>query len=278
MGMSDKVKSIGKNRGLPGDRALMRYAQEGMLRRVKEEFGDAVILKGGLLVLVHEGQDARPTIDADVHFHERVENAVERVVKALAADMGDSIRFEVTKILEAEHNEEPGFGFEVVAMIDGSRVNTKLDVGFGGRRPADIEVREFPVFLKGSEPIRIGCLPWRVVASEKIHAMQKHGAANTRMKDYFDIMRLIPRLDPQEVAEAIVATWEDRRTDLPTGTLPALTDDFAAAMQGTWASFARRALLEGKAPADFAEVVAAVRPWIGEAFDRARAIAAAPRM
>jgi hypothetical protein len=59
------------NKGIGSDRALARYAQEGVLRRMKAAFGDRVVLKGTLLFLIENGNEHRPTTDADVHFHDK---------------------------------------------------------------------------------------------------------------------------------------------------------------------------------------------------------------
>jgi hypothetical protein len=61
---------------------------------MKAEFGDEAILKGGLLWLVESGEQARPTMDADMHCHAGWD-PVGRVRRALALDRGDELRFEM---------------------------------------------------------------------------------------------------------------------------------------------------------------------------------------
>jgi len=271
---AEQVKQRGKNVGIGSDRALARYAQEGILRRMAAEFGDEFVLKGALLLLVEYGNEGRPTMDADVHFHRRIDNALARVRDALSRDIGDGLTFELGDAIEAQHNEEPGFGIPLKAWIGTTRIDSKIDVGFGGRRPDAVVAKTFPSLMKGAEPFTIPCMPWAHVAAEKIHAIQVHGDRNTRMKDYYDILTVKDRLDPAAVARAIAHTWEDRRTALPEGQLPGLTVEYADAMQRNWSTFAKRLHLEGRVPAEFAEVTFAIRPWVEDVIDRARALRA----
>ncbi|WP_162002805.1 nucleotidyl transferase AbiEii/AbiGii toxin family protein [Microvirga tunisiensis] len=278
--IAERVKDTGRNKGIGSDRALARYAQEGVLRRMKAAFGDRVVLKGALLFLVENGNEHRPTMDADLHFHDGLDDAVARIRYALAADLVDGLRYEVTKVIQAEHNEEPGYGLPLAAWVGKTKIDTKVDVGFGGRRPRGVVEKTFPSLLKGAEPLTIACLPWPNVAAEKIHAIQSHGVRNTRMKDFHDIAIIKEGLDPDAVARAMVRTWEDRHTELPTDLLPGLTIDYADSMQKVWEGFVKRSKLEGKAPAQFAEVTYRIRPWVEDVLERARVLSreAAPRV
>jgi hypothetical protein len=278
--IAERVKDMGRNKGIGSDRALARYAQEGVLRRMKAAFQDRFVLKGALLFLVENGDEHRPTMDADVHFHSGLHDAITRIRDALAAHLGDGLRYEITKVIEAEHNEEPGYGLPLAAWVGKTKIDTKIDVGFGGRRPGGVVERTFPSLLKGAAPLTIACLPWPDVAAEKIHAIQSHGVRNTRMKDFFDIADIKDRLDPDAVARAIVRTWEDRHTELPTDLLPSLTVNYADSMQKVWEGFVKRSKLEGKTPAQFAEVTYWIRPWVEDVLERARILSreAAPRV
>ena len=71
--------------------------------------------------------------------------------------------------------------------------------------------------------------PRETVVSEKLEAIVKLGIANSRMKDFHDLHSLPTtfEFDGKTLAEAVRATFEHRRTDLPAdGTLLAFTREF----------------------------------------------------
>lgn len=70
--------------------------------------------------------------------------------------------------------------------------------------------------------------PKETVVAEKFEAVVKLGIANTRMKDFHDLYslsRLFP-FDGQILAEAIMRTFERRKTQLPSASPIAFTADF----------------------------------------------------
>jgi hypothetical protein len=100
------------------------------------------------------------------------------------------------------------------------------------------------------------------VVAEKFHAMVDLGMANSRMKDFFDIWFLSQHFsfDGATLAAAVHATFERRRTLLPT-TLPlALTPTFAgdAAKISQWTAFIKRTRVEPPVPSllDVTEAIA----------------------
>lgn len=74
------------------------------------------------------------------------------------------------------------------------------------------------------------------------------GIANSRMKDYFDLLSLLRegRMDSATLAQAIVATFERRETavpvDLPIGLSKAFASD--PAKQRQWMAFLARSRLQ----------------------------------
>src|SRR5690606_26638488 len=110
------------------------------------------------------------------------------------------------------------------------------------------------------------------VFAEKLEAIATLGIANSRMKDYFDLLALMREqaMDLEALADAIRATFQRRGTAPPEGVPFGLTDAFAsdAQKQSLWAAFLRRNRLV--APT-LAVVVAEIRaffivlnPWAGD--------------
>jgi hypothetical protein len=85
--------------------------------------------------------------------------------------------------------------------------------------------------------------PKETVVAEKFEAMVKLGMANSRMKDFHDL-RILSELFPfdgEVLAEAIVRTFERRKTALPTMGAPprAFTSEFFEdeSKQRQWGAF-----------------------------------------
>ena len=79
------------------------------------------------------------------------------------------------------------------------------------------------------------------VIAEKFQAMVALGRANTRMKDFYDIWILSRSFDfrNDRLARAITATFERRKTPIPTVLPDALTEGFAkdSQKQRQWSAF-----------------------------------------
>jgi hypothetical protein len=92
----------------------------------------------------------------------------------------------------------------------------------------------------------------------------KLGMVNTRMKDFYDIAAVARdfSFDGAVLTRAIRATFERRKTVLPTTTPVALTATFAedAARKAQWSGFVRKA--GARNAGTLAETIAAVRAFV----------------
>ncbi len=86
------------------------------------------------------------------------------------------------------------------------------------------------------------------MAAEKLEALVSLGIANSRMKDYFDrwVLSRHTDFDGDTLRRAIRATFDRRKTALPTDAPFGLTDGFAqdAQKQTQWQAFLRKNKLE----------------------------------
>ena len=91
--------------------------------------------------------------------------------------------------------------------------------------------------------------PRETVVAEKIEAMVSLEMANSRMKDFFDLLTIARKFPFNGVllCEAIRATFNRRGTDIPREIPIALTTAFAQneSKHKQWIAFARRSGLEG---------------------------------
>jgi hypothetical protein len=157
-----------------------------------------------------------------------------------------------------EDQEYGGQRVTFEAKLGQARVSLQVDVGFGDAiTPAAVSV-EFPTLL-GMAPPKLRAYPQETVVAEKLEAMVKLGMANSRMKDFYDLV-VIARSFPFEgetLKKAIAATFARRGTAIPAGPPVALTAEFAAdpSKQKQWKAFRTRGSLEDRV-GELADVVA----------------------
>jgi hypothetical protein len=142
-----------------------------------------------------------------------------------------------------EDQEYGGLRVSVTAMLGTAVIALQIDVGFGDAITPAATEEDFPSILQQSRP-RIRVYPRETVAAEKLEAMVQRGMTNSRMKDYFDLWFLSRRFEfeGQRMADAMRATFDRRRTALPTGAPIGLTEEFAtdASHERQWRAFVRR--------------------------------------
>ena len=159
-----------------------------------------------------------------------------------------------------------------MAFLGGARCHVQWDVGFGDAVTPGPQDMDYPVMLDEFPPPRLRVYPRETVFAEKLEAIATLGIANSRMKDYFDLLALLREqaMAPATLAEAIRATFQRRGTAPPEGVPFGLTDAFAtdAQKQSQWAAFLRRNRLAAPAlDAVVAELRAffiALDPWAGD--------------
>lgn len=256
-------------RGQDFQLVLDRFAVERLLYRLSiSPHRDHFLLKGALLFALWFDHPHRPTRDADLlGFGTPDADRLATVLAELCAiESDDGLTFDAGSITVEPIREEAayeGLRVRLLAFLGSARCHVQWDVGFGDAvtpAPADVE---FPVLLEGMPVPSLRVYPRETVFAEKLEAIATLGIANSRMKDYFDLLALLREgaMDPAVLALAIRATFQRRASALPDGVPFGLTDAFAsdAQKQSQWTAFLRRNRLE--AP-ELATVVAEVREFV----------------
>jgi hypothetical protein len=103
------------------------------------------------------------------------------------------------------------------------------------------------------------------VVAEKLQAAVVLGMRNSRMKDFFDLYWLsrLFSFRSRPLADAIWATFNRRKTELPTTTPTPLTQSFAAdpANQSKWGAFLNKTDI-GYMPADFRQIISKLENFL----------------
>ncbi len=210
--------------------------------------------------------------DRDVDFLGRLaasEQTLATIVKqCFAADVPDdglrldpdSVRAEAIR-LAARYE---GIRVRFVLHLGKIRLPMQVDVGFGDAVIPDPTWVDFPPLLDFPAP-RVLAYPPESAVAEKFQTMVERDAANSRMKDFYDIWTLARRraFGGDVLARAIAATFERRRTPLPAAPPLALTAEFGEdrAKQTQWRAFDRRARLN-LGDQKLAEVVGLLRDFL----------------
>ena len=181
-------------------------------------------------------------------------------------NVGASVRARLTRrASERKENVQLALTrFAMTAEIAGARLPIQIDIGFGDAVTPAVQEIDYPSLLDMPAP-RLRAYPPETVVAEKVQALVALGMLNSRMKDFFDLWAISETFSFSGpiLAQAIAATFDRRRTDIPTDTPIALTPAFAddAAKQAQWQGFLRRTAI-AMAPGPFAELQATVAAFV----------------
>jgi hypothetical protein len=226
---------------------LTKYALERLLFRISQsEHKMTFILKGALLFELWTEETHRPTRDADFlsigsSDPRRFEELFKEICVLSVVD--DGLTFDPSSVNARQIKEGADYeGVRVTFLgyLEKARIPIQLDIGFGDAvTPAAVETA-FPTILDGPSAVLL-TYPRETVVAEKFEAMVKLGIANTRMKDFHDLYSLsrLFSFEGQVLSEAIVRTFERRKTRLPSAPPIAFTAEFFEdeSKQRQWTSF-----------------------------------------
>lgn len=219
-----KLLNISKEEGVFYQTLLTRYFQERLLYRLSASaYKNRFILKGGALLYAHERLKARPTLDIDFlgqQISRDMDNIKETFTEICSIGCEeDGVFFEKDSVhveeitLKKAYN---GVRIHVKAGLDTASQVISMDIGFGDIiTPAPIDL-SYPTLLEHLPSVSILAYSLETVVAEKFHAMIDHATENSRMKDFFDVYRILKSgdLDSNTLREAIVATFENRGTTI----------------------------------------------------------------
>ncbi len=258
-----RLRNLARERGEESRFVLMRYASQRLLYRLGESpYGARFLLKGATLFAVWSDRPHRPTLDIDL-LGTGTNDAEElaALFRDLCAQEGpsDGLTFLTSSVkVEGirEGREYEGVRVSVQAMLGKSRLELRIDIGFGDDvfpEPCQVEVAG----LLGVPPARLLAYPPEAVVAEKLQAMVELGIANSRMKDLYDIWVLSKErhFDGGTLSESVRRTFQRRKTSVPSSSPLALTAEFSTDPLKTkqWMGFLSRT---GLSPgADLGQVI-----------------------
>ena len=246
----DRLRKLSKERNEDFNYVLTRYATERLLYRLsKSPSANRFVLKGAALFNIWCGEPHRPTRDLDFLAYgdssQETLHSIFRDICTLEVEPDgltfdpDSIRIEEIR----EPQDYPGWRIGVDAHLGKARIPIQVDVAFGDVVIPEPQEAEYPTILPLPAP-RLRTYPKEAVIAEKLETMVALGMVNSRMKDFFDVWFLAHNFEfaGETLVKAIAATFERRRTEIPSKTPLALTDEFAEDRDkaAQWRAFLQR--------------------------------------
>lgn len=266
-----RLLNLAKERRIDFQLLAIRYALERLLYRLSlSAHRDRFVLKGAMLYPIWLDDLLRPTRDLDfLAYGDDDLVAMEAVIREVCSLQvpDDGVVFDVDQIRADRIREDAqycGIRVRTEAALAGARLPIRIDIGFGDAVTPRIEQIDYPVLLGAPAP-RLRSYPRETVVAEKLQAIVALGAANSRMKDFYDLWLLsrIFAFDGRTLSDAIGATFARRRTSIPAEVPIGLTDQVvgSAEKQAQWRGFLKREPL-AQAPKELSEVAAVIREFL----------------
>ncbi|MES2503712.1 MAG: nucleotidyl transferase AbiEii/AbiGii toxin family protein [Myxococcota bacterium] len=263
-----KLLNMAKEKNVELQVLLDRFGAEQFLARLSQSpVSQQFIFKGGSL-LVYLVETSRKTRDIDFSI-KQLSNRTDDLLKVIHAILDIPLDDGVTwgraeaEVLSHPDLEEPGARIICPFQLGQVRGKVQMDLALGD--VVDPVKMTLPrMHYKGmplmGQDFSILTYPPESIFAEKLHIASAKKETNSRMKDYYDLLKLSQSLEsPQKLKAAIEATFQNRKTAVPKGIF------FDAAqievLQIRWAHFLIREKLTD-APRDIAEVIESLNDFL----------------
>lgn len=245
-----RLRNLARAKRANFEQILVRYALERLLYRLSvSPHGERFILKGAMLYAAWLDDPFRATRDLDLlSLGEGEAGRFVEIFGEICAQpvADDGLIFGAEPIVAQPIREDGVYGglrLKTSAHLGTAVIPIRIDIGFGDAvTPGPLEL-DYPILLDQPAP-RLNTYPRDTVAAEKFEAIVALDLANSRMKDFYDLLALsrLFTFEGATLATAIRATFERRRTDIPQEHPPPLTAAFAedALKLQQWRSFIAR--------------------------------------
>ncbi len=248
-----RLRNWSRENKLDHNFVMNRYACERLLYRLSiSEYADQFILKGAMLFSIWSDDPFRPTKDIDLlGFGEDSEESLRGIfqqVCSIKPKKPDGITFDAQKITVEPIREPQEYqGKRIFIPVTNTRIKVQVDIGFGDViTPAAIEI-DYPSLLD-MPAARLKAYNRETVIAEKLEAIVSLGIQNSRMKDYYDLLRmsLEYEFDGSLLRDAIISTFGRRKTSLPSEIPDGLNHELILTQdkKTQWDAFVKRSGLD----------------------------------
>jgi len=267
----DRLRNKAKDRNLPFQWLLYQYANERFLYRLSQsKYCDKFILKGGLIFNSWNLPIRRLTKDID--FLALTSTQIDEVVRILKEICAQSVQIDAveynTETISAEEileqNNYPGVRVRFKAIIgEKTKVNMQVDIGFSDVITFEENTITYPTLLIMPAPV-LKVYSKESVVAEKIHTIISRGSVNSRRRDFYDLQLISRRMrfDGKTLQIAIIQTFQNRATQIPSEIPAGLSDQFAVDNQKQWQAFLKTFNSDMGDWSDFKVVISNLRKFV----------------
>lgn len=220
--LKDKVKNYSLGDSWKAQSLIRNFMMERFLERCSKSFyRDYFVLKGGMLVSSMIGIKKRATMDIDAtvqNYPLTLDKAKKMVEEIISIPCADQVVFTVQSVAEImEEHDYPGIRFVLVAHMDKLRQPIKVDISTGDIITPKAVIYKYPLMFE-NRSICILSYSLETVLAEKLETIIRRGVANTRMRDFYDIVVLMTtqehRIEESTLQEAYKRTAENRKNTM----------------------------------------------------------------
>ncbi len=254
------MQRLGRDLGRPTDELLTLYVMEGFIARASVPvYSEQLVLKGGMLISTFA--ERRPTRDIDLQalrIPNDTESLKEVAVQIASINHEDGINLKTettTATVIRDQDEYSGIRVAMDASVHSTNLRLKIDFSIGDPISPEPAITQIESVMPGSRPITILSFPITMVLAEKIATAASRGTANTRWRDFADILAIVRSNDihGSTMHESLHVVAEHRRIELRP--LAQVLTGFADQAQTQWALWLGRQSLEDQFPDSFEAVL-----------------------
>lgn len=215
-----KLRNKAKASGISYQQCLQLFMQEEFLRKLsKSDYGDFLILKGGLFIYTLTNFESRATIDVDFllrGYSNTIDNVKDLISKIIDTSTGsDFISMTAQEFEEiSPQRKYHGISTQIIGQIKNVRVPFNVDIGVGDVIVPQAEQRTINTQLPDFEAPVIKTYSLESTIAEKFDAILQRFELTSRMKDFYDIYYLSRTFDFEgaKLQAAIYETLQQRGT------------------------------------------------------------------
>ncbi len=267
-----KLLNISRKNKEDFNRLCIRYAAERLLYRLSvSEYADKFVLKGAMLFSLWSKAPQRYTRDIDLlSYYAPVMELLEKMFITISKQSvpDDGLKYDTENIEINQIREDTihgGLRIRMYAYLGKVKIPVQIDIGFGDVVTPEAQTINYPTLLNFPKP-ELKAYPPETVIAEKFHALVKLGKVNSRMNDFYDLYIMIHlyNIKDNKLSDAIQATFNQRKTELPKEIPFALTRDFASdpVKSKQWHSFIEKNSLQD-APKELNYVIRDLKNFFG---------------
>lgn len=272
--IKSKLRQIAQIENKNSSILLQNFFLERFLVRLSNSFYlDNFVLKGGILLSKYI-DIGRETQDLDF-FVKNLKNKtkiIENVFHEIAKiEIGDGVIFKDIKASELLHPHMNYLGVQISMFGFLGKIRSKLniDIGFGDKVK---EIKKEIILMKTlkgplfENSIQLNCYPCEFIFAEKLETIIFRGAANSRMKDFYDIYIMTLKeknIEKSALENAVIEVFKNRNT--PMNFPISFSDDDINNLELYWKPFYQGLNLKTikyQIPKKISEIIFEINNWL----------------